>query len=96
MATVERHRGRPRSRSWIGKFGEWLERYGAARLAGDLEVDVTLVGRWARGDYQPSIQKAIGVVVVARAAGADLGLEDLYAKDFERIRTRIRNGQPPL
>jgi hypothetical protein len=91
-----RHRGRPRSRSWIGRFGEWVSQYSVARLACDLGVDDVLIGRWARGDYQPSIQKAIAVVVVARAAGADLSLEDLYAKDFDRIRYRIRNQLPPL
>jgi hypothetical protein len=93
---IARHQGRPRSRSWIGRFGEWVSQYSVARLAEELDLDPMQVYRWARGDWQPTIQKAIALVVVARAAGADLALEDLYQRDFERIRTRIRNGQPPL
>jgi hypothetical protein len=65
-------------------------------LAGDLGVDDVLIGRWARGDWQPTVQKAIAIVLVARAAGADLSLEDVYARDFDRIRARIRSGDPPL
>jgi hypothetical protein len=81
----------------VGKLGAFVNDYTCERLAGDLDLDLTLIYRWARGDYQPaSIRTAIAVVEVARAAGADLSLEDLYARDFERIRARIRNALPPL
>jgi DNA-binding XRE family transcriptional regulator len=70
--------------------------YTPNRLAGELDLDPLQIYRWARGDYQPSIRKAIAVVEVARAAGMDLSLEDVYARDFARIRARIRNSLPPL
>jgi hypothetical protein len=73
-----------------------VSRYTISRLADELEVDATQVGRWVRGDWRPSIDRAIAVVLVARAAGSDISLEDLYAKDFDRIRYRIRNSLPPL
>jgi DNA-binding XRE family transcriptional regulator len=70
--------------------------YTISRLAGDLDVDVTQVGRWARGDWRPSITRAIAVCELARAAGVDLTLEDLYSRDVQRIRYRIRNQLPPI
>ncbi len=88
--------GRPRSTPWVGRFGEWVSQYSVAKLAGDLGVDVTRVGRWARGDNAPSIQKAIALVETARRSGVDLTLDEIYSRHFARIRERIRNGQPPL
>ena len=88
--------GRKQTRSWPGRFGDWVREYTITRLAVDLDVDVTQVGRWARGDWQPSIKRAIAVVEVARSAGVDLSLEDIYEKEFSRIRYRIRNSLPPL
>jgi hypothetical protein len=72
--------------TWIGKFGEWVSSYSVARLAYDLGVDDAQIGRWVRGDCAPTIWKAIAIVEVARGAGVNLGLEDIYAAHIERIR----------
>jgi hypothetical protein len=95
---IARHRraGRPRSTTWVGKLGSWVSAYTVARLAGELDLDPMQIGRWCRGDYAPSIQKAIALVEVARGAGVDLTLEDVYSRHFARIRARIRSGEPPL
>jgi DNA-binding XRE family transcriptional regulator len=88
--------GRPRSTPWVGRFGEWVSQYSVAKLASDLGVDVTRVGRWARGDNSPSITRAIAVCELARGVGVALSLEDLYERDVKRIRCRIRSGLPPI
>ena len=92
---IER-RGRPRSTPWVGRLGDFVNEYTCARLADELNLDVNQVGRWCRGDYAPTIQKAIALVEVARRAGVDLTLEEIYARHFARIRARIRNQLPPL
>jgi DNA-binding XRE family transcriptional regulator len=73
-----------------------VREYSCARLAGDLDLDPMQIGRWCRGDYAPSIQKAIALVEVARRAGCELTLEEIYSRHFARIRARIRSGEPPL
>jgi hypothetical protein len=65
------------------------------RLAGQLLLDPLQIYRWARGDYQPQIQKAIAIVEVARAAGRILTLEDIYEREVARIRVRLRSSLPP-
>jgi hypothetical protein len=88
--------GRPRSRPWVGRLGDFVNEYTCARLAGELNLDPPQIGRWCRGDYAPGIQKAIALVETARRAGVDLTLEEIYARHFARIRARIRSGEPPL
>ena len=66
------------------------------RLAAELDLDPMQIYRWARGDYQPKIQKAIAIVEVARAAGRTLTLEDIYEREVARIRVRMRSSLPPL
>jgi hypothetical protein len=95
MATVER-RGRPRSISWIGKLGSFVNEYTVERLAGELQIDLSEIYRWAHGDRRPPVQRAIVIVEVAKAAGTDLTLEDIYESDIARIRYRIRNSLSPL
>jgi hypothetical protein len=94
---IVRHRrpGRPREREWPGKLGAWVREYTISRLASELEVDPVQVGRWARGDWRPSITRAIAVCELARAAGCDLRLEDFFERDVQRIRYRIRHSLPP-
>jgi DNA-binding XRE family transcriptional regulator len=93
---ISRRRGRPRSTTWVGKFGSWVSDYTVERLAAQLLLDPLQIYRWARGDYQPQIQKAIAIVEVARAAGRTLTLEDIYEREVARIRVRMRSSLPPL
>ena len=95
MAT-SRGPGRPRSTSWIGKLGKFVNDFTPARLAAELDLDELHVYRYARGDYLPSIRRAVAIVYVARSAGVDLSLEDIYAREFDRVRTRIQSSLPPL
>jgi len=92
MATERR--GRPRSTNWIGKFGEFVSRFTVERLAGELELDTSQVYRWVRGDYRLPVQRAIAIAEVARAAGTNLSLEDIYETDVLRIRVRMRSSLP--
>jgi hypothetical protein len=94
MATERR--GRPRSTNWIGKFGEFVSRFTVERLAGELELDTSQVYRWVRGDYRLPVQRAIAIAEVARAAGTNLSLEDIYETDVLRIRVRMRSSLPPI
>jgi transposase-like protein len=87
---MSRHRGRPHS-AWIGKFGTFAERYTVIRLARDLEIDLNQVYRWVRGDSTPAPTRAIQVVEIARGAGAELSLEDVYQSDIVRVRVRMRS-----
>jgi hypothetical protein len=96
MATVVRHRGRPRSTTWIGKLGSWVSEFTVERLAGELDLDSSQVYRWVRGDYRLPVQRAIAISEVARAAGTKLSLEDIYETDVQRIRVRMRSSLPPL
>ena len=71
----------------------------AAQLEGAIVIrrdGVAVEYRWARGDYQPQIQKAIAIVEVARAAGRTLTLEDIYEREVTRVRVRMRSSLPPL
>jgi hypothetical protein len=94
MATVVRHRGRPRSTTWIGKLGSWVSEFTVERLAGELDLDSSQVYRWVRGDYRLPVQRAIAISEVARAAGTKLSLEDIYETDVQRIRVRMRSSLP--
>lgn len=91
-------RGRPRSTSWIGKLGSWVSAYSVERLAVELELDSSQVYRWIRGDCGLPVQKAIAIAELARAAGTNLSLEDLYEIDILRVRCRLRSRSslPPL
>ena len=88
---IARHRGRPRSTSWIGKLGSWVSAYSVERLAGELELDTSQVYRWIRGDCGLPVKKAIAIAELARAAGTNLSLEDLYETDIVRVRCRMRS-----
>jgi len=84
-------RGRPRTTSWIGKLGSWVSEYTVQKLADELELDSSQVYRWVRGDACLPAQKAIAIVEVARSAGTNLTLEDLYETDIVRTRCRMRS-----
>jgi hypothetical protein len=90
---IERHSGRPRSRTWIGKLGAFVDSVGATRLAGEFDADLRQIYGWARGDYRPPLQKAIAEI--ARLAGTNLSLEDIYESDVLRIRVRMRSSSFP-
>jgi hypothetical protein len=89
------HRGRPRS-TWIGKLGSWVSEFTVERLAAELNLDSSQVYRWARGDGTPSFQHAIAITEIARSAGTNLTLEDLYEADIVRVRCRLSSSLPPL
>jgi DNA-binding XRE family transcriptional regulator len=88
-------RGRPRSTTWIGKLGEFVNDFTVERLACELDIDVTSIYAWARGDARPQIQKAIAIAEIARAAGTNLSLEDIYVTDVARVRIRMRSPSSP-
>ena len=88
---IARRLGRPRSTSWIGKLGSWVSAYSVERLADELGLDTSQVYHWIRGDYRLPIQRAIAIAELARAAGTNLSLEDLYEKDIVRVRCRMRS-----
>jgi hypothetical protein len=46
---IERRSGRPRSRTWIGKLGAFVDSVGATRLAGELDADLRQIYGWAMG-----------------------------------------------
>jgi len=94
MAEIARHRGRPRSTTWIGAFGAFANEYTCERLAGDLELDLTQIYRWARGDSRPPIQRAIAIAEIARSVGTNLTLEEIYATDVLRVRVKMRSSLP--
>jgi hypothetical protein len=88
------HRGRPRSTTWIGKLGEWVSEYTVEKLAGELELDSSQVYRWVRGDCCLPAQKAIAISEIARSAGTNLSLEDIYEGDILRVRRRMHSSLP--
>jgi len=92
---LRRSAGRPRSRTWIGKLGAFVDSVGATRLAGELDADLRQIYGWARGDYRPPLQKAIAIAEIARLAGTNLSLEDIYESDVLRIRVRMRSSSFP-
>lgn len=89
--TIGRRRGRPRSTAWIGKLGLFVSDFTVDRLAGELEIDTASIYAWARGDTRPQIQKAIAIAEIARAAGTNLTLEDIYETEVARVRIRMRS-----
>jgi hypothetical protein len=89
------HRGRPRSTTWIGKLGAFVNDFTAERLAGELEVELSYIYRWAWG-AKPQLPQAIAITEIARSVGTSLALEDIYASEVARIRYRIRNSLPPV
>jgi hypothetical protein len=91
---IERRRGRPRE-AWPGRLGAFITSYHVENLADAVEVDPASVYRWARGDAFPSLGKAIAIVEVARMAGTELSLEDVFEVEVHRIRARIRSGSLP-
>ena len=93
---IPRRRGRPRTTTWIGKFGEFVSTFTAERLAGELGLEPSQIYRWVRGDYRLPVQKAIAIAELARSAGVSLSLEDLYETDVVRVRCRMGSSLPPL
>jgi hypothetical protein len=69
--------------------------YSVERLADELDLDTSQVYRWIRGDCGPPVQKAIAIAEIARAAGTNLSLEDIYEIDVLRVRVRMRSSLPP-
>jgi hypothetical protein len=92
--TAVETRGRKRSTTWTGKLGAFLNEYTPNRLAGELDLDPMKIYRWARGNYCPQVRTAIAVVEVARSAGVDLSLEDIYAPYFTHMRARDDYQEP--
>jgi hypothetical protein len=90
------HRGRPRSTTWIGKLGSWVSEFTAERLAGELKMDASSVYRYVRGDYALPVRKAIAIREIARSAGTNLSLEDLYEADILKVRRRMREPHPRM
>jgi hypothetical protein len=89
---VKETRGRPRSTSWSGKLGSWVSAYSIERLADELGLlDTSQVYHWIRGDYKLPLRRAIAIAELARAAGTNLSLEDLYETDIVRVRCRMRS-----
>jgi DNA-binding XRE family transcriptional regulator len=86
------HRGRPRS-TWMfaGKLGAFVSSYRIENLADAVRVDSASVYRWMRGESSPSVENAIAITLVARAAGTPLTLEDIYATEVNTIRVRMRS-----
>jgi len=82
-----RHSGRPRSTTWSGKLGAFVNDYTAARLAGELDAELSQIYKWARGS-NPQLPQAIAIVEIARAAGTNLSLEDIYERHPSRIPSR--------
>ena len=86
---------RPRgSRNWVGKLGGFVSSFTVERLADELGIDVSTAGRYARGDYGIPVSKAIAISEIARSAGTNLTLEDLYATDILRVRRRMHSSFP--
>ena len=97
MTIERRHRGRPRSISWVGKLGAFVTAFTVDRLAKELDLGPPQIYRWVKGDNRPPIRKAIALVEVARAAGRDLSLEDIFESDITMVRARMRaSSLPPL
>jgi hypothetical protein len=93
--TMGRRRGRPRSTTWIGKLGEFVSEFTPELIAGELDLDTSPIYHWARGDGRPKIEHAIAMVELARAAGRDLSLEDIYQTEVTRVRVRMRSLSSP-
>jgi transcriptional regulator with XRE-family HTH domain len=98
MATLVERRGRPRK--WNGPLAEWMIATGirAEALADAVDVDLSTVYRWFRGEQSPTYDKALVIAEIARSVGPNLTVEEIYAQDVGRIRHRhwIRNSLPPL
>jgi hypothetical protein len=92
MTIERRRRGRPRTRTWMGKLGAFVNDFTVDQLAAELHCESSQVYRWARCDTQPNIHAALAIVEVARAAGVALTLEDVYENAIVRIRVRLRSG----
>jgi len=88
---------RPRgSRNWIGKLGGFVSSFTVERLSAELDLDPSQIYRWARGDETPPFRRAIAITEIARSAGTNLTLEDLYETYVQRIRVQMRSSLPPL
>jgi hypothetical protein len=85
-------RGRPRTTVWRGKLGAFINAFTVARLAGELDLELSDIYRWARAQQTPGLRKAIAIVEVARASGAELTLEDIYESEVARVRARLHAG----
>jgi hypothetical protein len=80
---------------WIGALGAFANEYTCERLAGDLEIDLSQIYRWAHGDSRPPVQRAIAITEIARSVGTNLTLEEIYATDVLRVRVRMRSSLLP-
>jgi len=74
----------------MGKLGSFVDGFSANRLAGEIDADLSDIYRWVRRDGQPSVRRAIQIVEVAKAAGVNLSLEDVYESECTRVRIRMR------
>jgi DNA-binding XRE family transcriptional regulator len=92
IAIVELARARGMALSLEDIYGGHLDRI-RARFGAQTRARVREL---IQASVPPSLSKAIAIVEIARSAGADLSLEDIYSGHRDRIRARIRSGQPPL
>jgi transcriptional regulator with XRE-family HTH domain len=71
--------GRPRK--WKGAFAEWMisNKIHPEELADEVEVDLSTVFRWCRGEQFPSLPTAQSIAEFARRSGRTLTLDDLLA-----------------
>ncbi len=75
----EIRRGRPR-KEWEGRLGAFVSSFRVENLATELDVDPVSVYGWLRGDFQPSVPRALAIVDIARRSGTALTLEDIYVR----------------
>jgi hypothetical protein len=85
--------GRPRK--WVSSpLADWMiaSKIRAEALAQELEVDLSTVYRWLRGDQLPTLKTAQAIAAIARAAGMNFTLDDVRI----RCRMRSRSSLPPI
>jgi DNA-binding XRE family transcriptional regulator len=77
---------------WNSKFGRFVSRFGAEKLADEVGVSRHAVYHWLRGENSPRASLALQIQTVARTNGFSISLDDVYANfrdSFGASRRRV-------
>lgn len=69
-----------RQTRWQTRFGRFVRRYGAAKLARDLNVEPSAIYQWIRGYTAPRPQTIVTIVLLSRENRTRLTITDIYAQ----------------
>lgn len=83
----------PKKTRKTSKFEHFILVFGARKLARRLGIDETAVSHWMNGRSMPDPKNALKVQRIAKSAGVELSLEEIYRPSRE-VRTETSSLKP--